>query len=242
MGAVPARVAGVGEVILCSPPDRSGEPSAIVLAAAELASVDRVFAMGGAGEIAPMALGTESVPRVDKIVGPGNAYVAEAKLRLAGVVAIDVPAGPSELLIIADDAASPDVVATELLAQAEHDPLACVLAVCVGQATADLVTQSLSRLIASMPRADVIVASLRGQGAVLSAESIDEALALAAEYAPEHLLLAVRAANAIVSKVRNAGTAFVGEWSSVAFGAYLTAANHSLPTAGTSPPYSCPSL
>ena len=238
MGAVPARVAGVGEVILCSPPDRSGQPSAIVLAAAELASVDLVFAIGGAGAIAAMALGTESVPRVDKIVGPGNAYVAEAKLRLAGVVAIDVPAGPSELLIIADDAASPDVVATELLAQAEHDPLACVLAVCVGQATADLVTQSLSRLIASMPRADVIVASLRGQGAVLSAESVDEALALAAEYAPEHLLLAVRDADSIVAKVRNAGTVFVGEWSSVAFGDYLTGANHVLPTGGTARAYS----
>jgi histidinol dehydrogenase len=238
MGAVPARVAGVGEVILCSPPDRSGKPSAIVLAAAELAAVDRVFAIGGAGAIAAMALGTESVPRVDKIVGPGNAYVAEAKLQLVGNVAIDSPAGPSELLVIADSSASPDVVATEMLAQAEHDPLACVIAVCVGAATASLVAQSLGRLIASMPRADVIAASLHGQGAVVSVDSIDEALAFATEYAPEHLLLAVRDAGAIAAKVRNAGTIFIDECSSVAFGDYLTGANHVLPTGGMARAYS----
>jgi histidinol dehydrogenase len=238
MGAVPARVAGVGEVILCSPPGRSGKPSAIVLAAAELAAVDRVFAIGGAGAIAAMALGTESVPRVDKVVGPGNAYVAEAKLQLVGNVAIDSPAGPSELLVIADDGATPDVVATEMLAQAEHDPLACVIAVCVGAATASLVAQSLGRLIASMPRADVIAASLREKGAVVFVDSIDEALAFATEYAPEHLLLAVRDAAAIAAKVRNAGTVLIDEWSSVAFGDYLTGANHVLPTGGMARAYS----
>lgn len=238
MGAVPARVAGVDEVILCSPPDRTGYPSAVVLAAAELAKVDRVFAIGGAGAIAAMAIGTATVPCVDKIVGPGNAYVAEAKLQLVGAVSIDAPAGPSELLVIADDRCTPDVVAAELLAQAEHDPLACVVAVCVGVETARKVSTALDRLAGAVSLAGTVAAALRGQGAVLSVESIDDAIAFSNEYAPEHLLLAVDDADAVAVRVRNAGTVFVGETASVAFGDYLTGANHVLPTGGLARAYS----
>ena len=238
MGAVPARAAGVDDVILCSPPERTGYPSPVVLAAAELASVDRVFAIGGAGAIAAMALGTASVPRVDKIVGPGNAYVTEAKLQLVGVVAIDSPAGPSELLVIADDSSTPEVIATELLAQAEHDPLACVVAICVGADTARAVIEALARLIDAMPRADIISRALRSQGAVLSVASRDDAISFANAYAPEHLLLAVESAAGIVDRTRNAGTVFIGERSSVAFGDYMTGANHVLPTGGLARAYS----
>ena len=238
MGAIPARVAGVREVILCSPAGRTGMCSLLVLAAAELAGVDRVFAVGGAGAIAAMALGTESIPRVDKIVGPGNAYVAEAKLQLVGAVGIDSPAGPSELLVIADASSSPDVVATEMLAQAEHDPLACVVAICVGREVAERVARCLDEQIGPMPRSDVIAAALRGQGAVLSTTTMDEAVAFANAYAAEHVLIAVTDADEVVAMLRNAGTIFIGEFSSVAFGDYMTGANHVLPTGGLAHRYS----
>jgi histidinol dehydrogenase len=238
MGAIPARVAGVSEVVLCSPPDASGAPATIVLAAAELAGVHRVFSIGGAGAIAAMALGTQSVPRVDRVVGPGNAYVAEAKLQLAGEVAIDAPAGPSELLVIADDTASAANVAAELLAQAEHDPLACVVVLCVGPDVASRVASCIAEQIDAQPRAAIIAESLRGQGAVLAAASIDEALEFANAYAPEHLLLATAGADALLPRVRNAGAVFVGESASVAFGDYMTGANHVLPSGGRARAYS----
>lgn len=238
MGAIPARVAGVGEVILCSPPDRTGSPAAVVLAAAELAGVDRVFAIGGAGAIAAMALGTETVPRVDRIVGPGNAYVAEAKLQLVHAVVIDAPAGPTELVVIADDSADPETVATELVAQAEHDPLACVVAICVGEQVATRVIDALDRLAASLPRAGIVARALAGQGAILSAGSIDEAVEFANAYAPEHLLLMVGDDDALLPRVRNAGTVFLGAHASVAFGDYMTGANHVLPTGGLARAYS----
>src|SRR5688572_1566153 len=188
MGAVPARVAGVGEVIVCSPPGPGGEPSTVVLAAAALAGVDRVFALGGAGAIAAMAHGTESVPRVDRIVGPGNAYVAEAKLQLAGVVAIDSPAGPSELLVIADHTADPAAVARELLAQAEHDPQAAVVAVCVGDEVAEQVEAAVMRMLPGQERLDIVAQALVGQGGVLVAQTYNEAVAFANDYAAEHVL------------------------------------------------------
>ncbi len=238
MGAIPARVAGVGEVILCSPPDSTGSPASVVLAAAELAGVDRVFAVGGAGAIAAMALGTETVPRVDRIVGPGNAYVAEAKLQLVGAVAIDAPAGPTELLVIADDSANPETVATEMVAQAEHDPLACVVAICVGARVAAQVIESLDLMVATLPRAGIIAQAFACQGAVFSASSIDEAVEFANAYAPEHLLLAVRNPDALLARVRNAGTVFLGGSASVAFGDYMTGANHVLPTGGLARGYS----
>src|SRR5215207_6165340 len=223
MGAVPARVAGVGEVIVCSPPGPDGAPAAVVLAAAELADVDRVFALGGAGAIAAMAHGTATVPRVDRIVGPGNAYVAEAKLQLAGVVAIDSPAGPSELLVIADFTADPAAVARELLAQAEHDPRAAVVAVAVGDEVAAQIADATADLLPAHPRLAVVRESLGAHGALLVAQTYDEALAFANRYAAEHVQLSVNepAQGPLLERLRNAGTVFVGESSSVAFGDYM---------------------
>lgn len=238
MGAIPARVAGVGEIVLCSPPDRTGVPSSAVLAAAQLASVDRVFAVGGAGAIAAMALGTETIPRVDRIVGPGNAYVATAKLQLVGDVAIDSPAGPSELLIVADESADANDVALEMVAQAEHDPNACVLAIAVGDGLAGAIRRALATAVAATPRRDIVALALAAQGGVLCADSVESGVDFANEYAPEHLLLAVRRPDAALSRVRNAGTVFLGAMSSVAFGDYMTGANHVLPTGGAARAYS----
>lgn len=232
MGAIPARVAGVGEVIVCSPPQKDGRPAPVVLAAAALAGVDRVFALGGAGAIAALAYGTKSVPRVDRIVGPGNAWVAEAKVQVSNVVGIDAPAGPSELLVIADGSAGAADVARELLAQAEHDPRACVVAVCVGAETARKVRSALVHLLAEAPKRDVVGEALATGGGVLEAKSLDEAIAFANEYAPEHLQLVVADTDAALAKVKRAGTVFLGSASSVAFGDYMTGANHVLPTGG----------
>lgn len=234
MGAVPARVAGVGEIIVCSPPDASGAPSAVLLAAAAIAGVDRVFAVGGAGAIAAMAYGTASIPAVDRIVGPGNAYVAEAKLQVSGVVGIDAPAGPSELLVLADATASPAVVAREMLAQAEHDPLAAVLLVTVSETLADTVERELCALVASEPRGEVIRAAFAARGGIVTVASLEEAIVFANEWASEHLLIAVarEAEQRILARLRCAGTVFLGEAASVAFGDYMTGANHVLPTGG----------
>jgi histidinol dehydrogenase len=239
MGVVPARVAGVGEIVLCSPPSReSGRPSDVVLAAAALAGADRVFALGGAGAIAAMAYGTESVPRVDRIVGPGNAYVAEAKIQLSSTVAIDAPAGPSELLVLCDDSADPAGVARELLAQAEHDPLAAVVAVTTSERMGRSICEAIGELLPAQPRAAIIAQALAGQGAVLWADSVDDAVAFANAYAPEHLLLVVSERDRVLANVRNAGTVFVGASASVAFGDYMTGANHVLPTGGLARSYS----
>ena len=231
MAAVPARVAGVNEIVLCSPPGPGGAPSSLVLAAAVLGGVDRVFAVGGAGAIAALAYGTKSVPPVDRIVGPGNAWVAEAKVQVAGRVGIDAPAGPSELLVIADRAASARVVATELLAQAEHDPSAQVLALCVSESLADEVEREIGAALDAQARSQIIRTALASNGGVLGVASLDEAVAIANSYAPEHLLLA-GGATALEDRIVNAGAVFVGETSSVAFGDYLTGANHVLPTGG----------
>jgi len=243
MGAIPARVAGVGEIVVCSPPGPSGVPSQVVLAAAALANVDRVFAIGGAGAIAAMAFGTESVPQVDRVVGPGNAYVAEAKLQLVAHVAIDAPAGPSELLVLADETASAEAIAREMLAQAEHDPDAAVIAVLAGSgadALALAVAQALVAQIAVAPRGDIVRAALAARGAIVTVVTLPEAIAFANTWAAEHLLLivgeSVRAKT--LASLRNAGTIFVGESSSVAFGDYMTGANHVLPTAGAARSYS----
>ena len=239
MGVVPARVAGVGEIIVCSPPGRdTGLPAEVVLAAAALAGAHRVFALGGAGAIAALAYGTESVPRVDRIVGPGNAYVAEAKIQVASAVAIDSPAGPSELLVLADASADPQLIAREMLAQAEHDPLAAVVAVVTSEDMVNSVLRSLEELMPSQPRADIVAAALRGQGAVLWADSLDSAITFANEYAAEHLLLVVASPDAVLARLRNTGTVFVGTYASVAFGDYMTGANHVLPTGGLARSYS----
>ena len=236
MGAVPARAAGVGEVVLCSP-SRANGPSRLVLAAAAIARVDRVFAAGGAGAIAAMAYGTESIPRVDRIVGPGNAYVAEAKLQVTGAVAIDSPAGPSELLVLADDTCDAGAIATELVAQAEHDPRACVVAVAVGDSTARRLTDALAAIAPAQPRRDIVAHALASNGGVLSAASLDEAIAFANDYAPEHLLLAVADPDAALARIRHAGTVFLGAGTSVSYGDYMTGANHVLPTGGLARSY-----
>jgi histidinol dehydrogenase len=231
MGAIPARVAGVSEVIVCSP-----RPSAALLAAAEMAGVDRVFAVGGAGAIAAMAYGTESIPRVDKIVGPGNAYVAEAKLQLAGVVASEAPAGPSELLVIADETADTRVIAREVLAQAEHDPRAVV--VVVGLGNVERIRTAVYGLLAFEPRGDIIAEALSTRGEFCDAPSLEAAVALANDRASEHVLLAVADPTSVLGAIRNAGAVFLGQTSSVTFGDYLAGANHVLPTGGLARSYS----
>jgi histidinol dehydrogenase len=238
MAAVPARVAGVSEIIVCSPPQKDGRPAAIVLAACELAQVDRVFALGGAGAIAAMAYGTASVPPVDRIVGPGNAYVAAAKLHVARDVGIDSPAGPSELLVICDASCDADIIAREVIAQAEHDADACVVVVAVDETAASAIGIAIDIRMEAVVRADTVRAALKQNGAILSADSLLSALAFAAEYAPEHLLLAVKDAEDVLGDVRNAGCVFVGESSSVVFGDYITGGNHVLPTGGLARSYS----
>ncbi|HUF49924.1 MAG TPA: histidinol dehydrogenase [Longimicrobiales bacterium] len=245
MGVIPAKVAGVGEVVVCSPPaahdaaagavrasTEGALPPAAVLAACAIAGADRVFALGGAGAVAALALGTATVPRVDKIVGPGNAYVTEAKRQLTSAVAIDLPAGPSEVLIIADAMADATLVAAELLAQAEHDPDAAAILVTTHAALASTVPAAVDRLLNDQPRADIIRAALHARGAVLVVDAINDAVRFANEYAPEHLLVLTREPRALLPLLRNAGTIFLGAASSVAFGDYITGANHVLPTAG----------
>jgi histidinol dehydrogenase len=238
MGAVPARVAGVREIIVCSPPGPDGLPSPVLLAAAALGGVDRVFKIGGAGAIAAMAFGTDSVPRVDRIVGPGNAYVAEAKLQVAGSVAIDGPAGPSELLVIADDTADADVVAFEMIAQAEHDPLAAVVLVTSSETLAGHVASSLDRRVPGIPREAIVRDSFAARGGIVTVASFDDAIAFGSQYAAEHVLIIGRDAERVATVLRNSGTIFIGPTSSVAFGDYMTGANHVLPTGGLARSYS----
>ncbi len=243
MGAIPARVAGVGKIIVCSPPGPNGMPSDVVLAAAALANVDRVFAIGGAGAIAALAMGTPTIPQVDRVMGPGNAYVAEAKLQLVAHVAIDAPAGPSELLVLADESASPSAIARELVAQAEHDPDAAVVAVLVGAHSAERVAALEAELTAAVnaaPRQSIVRTALAARGAIVTTPSLREGVAFANEWAAEHLLLIVgdEVRDATLSALRSAGTVFVGESSAVAFGDYMTGANHVLPTAGAARCYS----
>ena len=238
MGAVPARVAGVGEILVCSPPTQTGIPSAVVLAAAALADVDRVFALGGAGAIAALAYGTETVPRVDRIVGPGNAYVAEAKLQVSGAVAIDSPAGPSELLVIADYSADSTLVARELVAQAEHDPDASAVAIAIGSAAARRIEQALAVAVPNAARADIVREAMARHGGVLWVDTIDEAILFANAFAAEHVMLVVQAPDRVAEQLRGAGTIFIGPSSSVAFGDYMTGANHVLPTGALARCYS----
>jgi len=238
MGVVPAKVAGVGEVVVCSPPGPDGLPSPAVLAACALAGADRVFALGGAGAIAALAYGTATVPAVDRVVGPGNAYVTEAKRQCTGRLAIDSPAGPSEVLILADDGADAELVAIELLAQAEHDPDAAAVLVSTSARLIEEAAAAVERLLPAQPKRAIIEESLAARGALLLAASVDEAVAFNEAYAPEHLLVLLEAPRAVLARLRNAGTIFLGAGSSVAFGDYMTGANHVLPTAGLARAYS----
>ncbi len=238
MGVVPAQVAGVKRIVLCSPPGADGLPSQIVLAAGELAGVTEVYAIGGAGAIAAMAYGTQSIAPVRRIVGPGNAYVAEAKLQVSGITGIDSPAGPSELLVVVDSSARATSVARELLAQAEHDPRAAVVVIALDESIARAIAAEVEALIGGESRRPIIAAALAARGAIFWSESLDDAIAFSNDYAPEHLLLALHNPDAALERVRNAGTVFLGTTTSVAFGDYMTGANHVLPTGGLARSYS----
>jgi histidinol dehydrogenase len=233
MAAVPARVAGVPEIVVATPPGANGAVSSVLLAAARVAGVNMVLKVGGAQAIGAMAYGTESVPRVDKIVGPGSLFVILAKRRVYGQVAIDGLPGPTETLIIADDSADPTLVAADLLAQAEHDVLASPICVTVSRALAERVQVEVARQVESLERAEVIVQALQGQGGMILAADLQQALDLANEYAPEHLCLLVRDPWAWVGQVRNAGGVFVGEVASEALGDYVVGPTHIMPTGGT---------
>jgi len=229
MNALPAKVAGVGELIMVTPTPR-GEQNALVLAAACLAGVGRVFTIGGAQAVAALAYGTQTIPQVDKIVGPGNAYVAAAKRRVFGTVGIDMIAGPSEVLVIADASANPDWVAMDLFAQAEHDALAQSILLCPDAAFIGRVAASIEKLLPTMPRRAVIEASLAGRGALIQVADLDEACTIANRIAPEHLELAVAEPHALVEKIRHAGAIFIGHYASESLGDYCAGPNHVLPT------------
>jgi histidinol dehydrogenase len=232
MGVVPAKAAGVAEVAVCSPPGPDGAPPAAVLAACAIGGADRLFAIGGAGAVAALVYGTASVPAADAVVGPGNRWVTEAKRQVAGQVVIDSPAGPSEVLVLADAGADPRAVALEVIAQAEHDPDAACVAVTTDASLASEVERALTELLAVTPRAEVCRRALATSGAVLIADAMDVALDFVNRYAPEHLSVMTRDAAADARAVRTAGTVFVGPAASVAFGDYMSGANHVLPTAG----------
>ena len=228
MNAIPAKVAGVPELVMVGP-----NPNPLVLAAAAIAGVDRVIAIGGAQAVAALAYGTRSVPRVDKIVGPGNAYVAAAKRQVFGQVGIDMIAGPSEILVIGDGSAPADWVAMDLFSQAEHDELAQALLLSPDRNYLDQVEASIRRLIPGMPRRKMIAASLAGRGALIETRSLGEACELANRIAPEHLELSVARPQALLRRLRHAGAIFLGRWSSEAIGDYCAGPNHILPTSGT---------
>ena len=228
MNAVPAKVAGVREIVMVSP-----NPNPLVLAAAALAGVDRVIGIGGAQAVAALAYGTKSIPQVDKIVGPGNAYVAEAKRQVFGGVGIDMIAGPSEILVLSDGTTPADWLAMDLFSQAEHDEAAQALLLSPDRAHLDAVEAAINRLLGGMPRKRVISASLKARGALIQTRDLDEACALAGRIAPEHLELCVAEPQRWLAKIKNAGAIFLGSYSSEAIGDYCAGPNHVLPTSGS---------
>ncbi len=232
MNAIPAKVAGVGELIMVVPTP-GGEVNELVLAAAAVAGVDRVFTIGGAQAVAALAYGTETVPRVDKIVGPGNIYVATAKRMVFGTVGIDMIAGPSEILVVCDGKTDPDWIALDLFSQAEHDEDAQSILVCPDNAYIDRVMESMQRLLAEMPRAEIITASINGRGVAIEVRDMDEAIEVANFIAPEHLELSVDAPEVIAKRIRHAGAIFMGRYTAEAVGDYCAGPNHVLPTSRT---------
>ena len=234
MNVLPAKVAGVKEIVMVTPPGRDGGVSyPLALAAADIAGVDRIYKVGGAQAIAALAFGTESIPRVDKITGPGNIYVAMAKREVFGHVGIDMVAGPSEVLVIADGTANPVHVAADLLSQAEHDPLAAAILVTDSEALARQVDAELARQTALLPRQEVIRQSLGAYGTIVVAQDLKECAAIANEIAPEHMELCVSEPYALLDQIDNAGAIFLGGWSPEPLGDYLAGPNHVLPTSGT---------
>ena len=232
MNALPARVAGVGEIIMVVPTPK-GERNAMVLAAAAIAGVDRVFTIGGAQAVGALAFGTQTIPAVHKITGPGNAYVASAKRRVFGHVGIDMIAGPSEILVLADGTTPPDWVAMDLFSQAEHDEMAQSILLCPNAAYIAAVKEAIDRLLPGMPRAAVIRASLEGRGALIQTRSMEEACEISNRIAPEHLQVSSRDPHQWEPLLRHAGAIFLGAFTSESLGDYCAGPNHVLPTAGT---------
>jgi histidinol dehydrogenase len=232
MNAIPAHVAGVGEIIMVVPTPR-GEKNALVLAAAYVAGVTRAFTVGGAQAVAALAYGTATVPKVDKITGPGNAYVASAKKRVFGTVGIDMIAGPSEILVLADGSTPADWVAMDLFSQAEHDELAQSILLCPDAAYIDQVQESINRLLNEMPRAEIIAKSLNGRGALIQTRSMEEACAISNRIAPEHLEVSSREPHRWEPLLKHAGAIFLGAYTSESLGDYCAGPNHVLPTSGT---------
>jgi len=232
MNVIPARVAGVGEVIM-TVPARDGASNELVLAAAHVVGVDALFTVGGAQAVAALAFGTETLPAVDKIVGPGNAYVAEAKRQLFGVVGIDMVAGPSEILVISDGGSSADWIAMDLFSQAEHDEQARAILLCPDGDFIDAVDAAVDRLLPGMERRDIIAGSLASRGALIRVRDLDEAVALSNRIAPEHLELSVDDPEGLLPGIRHAGAVFLGHHTPEALGDYCAGPNHVLPTAST---------
>ncbi len=234
MDAIPAKIAGCSEIVMVTPPTATGGVNPVILAAARVAGVDRIFKMGGAQAVAALAYGTESVPRVDKIVGPGNAYVAEAKKQVFGRVSIDMIAGPSEILVVADATCNPAFVAADLLSQAEHDRMASAVLVTDTYELAEAVSRELERQIPLLPRADIARASIDNNGKIIVAEgNLALAIDIANEIAPEHLELCMDNPFDYLDKVKHAGSIFMGKSCPEALGDYFAGPNHTLPTSGT---------
>lgn len=233
MNAIPAKIAGVEELIMVTPPMKNGGANPHILAAAYVAGVDRVFLAGGAQAVAALAYGTERVPKVDKIVGPGNIYVATAKKLLYGVVDIDMIAGPSEILIVADDSAKPEFLAADLMSQAEHDVLASAILLTNSEKIASETVEALKRQVEDMPRKDIIKKSLKDYGAVIVCQNLSEAVDFANELAPEHLEMCVENPMEYIGRMDNAGSVFLGNYSPEPLGDYYAGPNHVLPTGGT---------
>ena len=238
MCAIPAKVAGVERIVVCSPPGKNGDVNPALLAAADIAGVNEFYRLGGAQAIAAMAYGTGTIQAVDKIVGPGNVYVTAAKLEVSRDVAIDVPAGPSEVLIIADEKANVAYIAADLLAQAEHDPKAWAILVTSSKTLASAVKDVVTRQMKSLSRIDIVKSSLEKGGLIVTVPDIEEAIEIANMIAPEHLQIQTEEPNEVFSKIRNAGAVFLGGYSPVSFGDYSSGLNHVLPTAGYAKIYS----
>ena len=233
MDSIPAKIAGVGEVVIVTPPMKNGKVNPVILAAAKIAGVDKIFKVGGAQAIAALAYGTESIPKVDKIVGPGNAFVAEAKKQVFGKVSIDMIAGPSEILIVADGNTNPKYAAADLLSQAEHDKMASAVLVTDSWELAEAVSAELERQIPLLERAEIARASIDDNGKIIVADTLDRAIEIANEIAPEHLELCVDCPFDYLDKIRHAGSIFMGRNCPEALGDYFAGPNHTLPTSGT---------
>ena len=233
MDAIPAKIAGVREVVMVTPPSADGRVNPVILAAAKIAGIDRIFKVGGAQAVAALAYGTESIPKVDKIVGPGNAYVAEAKKQVFGVVSIDMIAGPSEILVVADGASNPRHVAADLLSQAEHDRMASAVLVTDSASLAEAVSAELERQIPLLSRAEIARTSIDNNGKIIVAPTLDVAIEIANELAPEHLELCVDNPFDYLDAIRHAGSIFMGRNCPEALGDYFAGPNHTLPTSGT---------